>query len=187
MASPSSTPVAESGTESKVGHLENDLRNMILGNVTISNGQNNQNGPQIHQQQHFRGRGRGRGAVAGGFFGGRGDGNFQGQAGRGHQAYRNMAAAPASHSAMRGSPRPRFTRATAPSPPADNLHPNQESTNQEGTSRPEPEQRYAYLKNVTSQVEEGTLRAALSRFGDIECLTINRAKVSMKTLFSCID
>ncbi|KAF2438683.1 hypothetical protein P171DRAFT_328586, partial [Karstenula rhodostoma CBS 690.94] len=38
------------------------------------------------------------------------------------------------------------------------------------------EQRRAYIKNVYSQVEEGALKAALSKFGEIEHLDISRPK-----------
>lgn len=39
------------------------------------------------------------------------------------------------------------------------------------------DQRRAYIKNVYSQVEEGALKAALSKFGEIEHLDISRQKV----------
>ena len=39
------------------------------------------------------------------------------------------------------------------------------------------EQKRAYIKNVYSQVEEGALKTALSKFGDIEHLDISRQKV----------
>ncbi|KAF1975472.1 hypothetical protein BU23DRAFT_566594 [Bimuria novae-zelandiae CBS 107.79] len=38
------------------------------------------------------------------------------------------------------------------------------------------DQRRAYIKNVYSQVEEGALRAALSKFGELEHLDISRSK-----------
>lgn len=41
----------------------------------------------------------------------------------------------------------------------------------------EAEQKRAYIKNVYSQVEEGALKTALSKFGDIEHLDISRQKV----------
>jgi hypothetical protein len=41
----------------------------------------------------------------------------------------------------------------------------------------EADQRRAYIKNVYSQVEEGALKAALSKFGEIEHLDISRQKV----------
>lgn len=40
------------------------------------------------------------------------------------------------------------------------------------------DQKRAYIKNVYSQVEEGALRTALSKFGEIEYLDISRPKVS---------
>lgn len=39
------------------------------------------------------------------------------------------------------------------------------------------DQRRAYIKNVYSQVEEGALKAALTKFGEIEHLDISRQKV----------
>jgi hypothetical protein len=42
----------------------------------------------------------------------------------------------------------------------------------------DPEQKRAYIKNVYSQVEDGALKAALTKFGEIEYLDISRAKVS---------
>ena len=39
------------------------------------------------------------------------------------------------------------------------------------------DQRRAYIKNVYSQVEEGALKAALSKFGELEHLDISRPKV----------
>ncbi|KAF1933930.1 uncharacterized protein M421DRAFT_50541 [Didymella exigua CBS 183.55] len=38
------------------------------------------------------------------------------------------------------------------------------------------DQRRAYIKNVYSQVQEGSLRAALSKFGDVEYLDLSRPK-----------
>ncbi|KAH8723941.1 hypothetical protein GQ44DRAFT_619180 [Phaeosphaeriaceae sp. PMI808] len=40
----------------------------------------------------------------------------------------------------------------------------------------DPEQRRAYIKNVYSQVEEGALKTALTKFGEIEYLDISRPK-----------
>ncbi len=44
---------------------------------------------------------------------------------------------------------------------------------------PDADQKRAYIKNVYSQVEEGALRAALTKFGEIEYLDISRPKVSI--------
>lgn len=43
---------------------------------------------------------------------------------------------------------------------------------------PDADQKRAYIKNVYSQVEEGALRALLTKFGEIEYLDISRPKVS---------
>jgi hypothetical protein len=43
------------------------------------------------------------------------------------------------------------------------------------------DQKRAYIKNVYSQVEEGALRAALTKFGDIEHLDISRQKVRSRS------
>lgn len=42
----------------------------------------------------------------------------------------------------------------------------------------DPDQKRAYIKNVYSQVEEATLKAALSKFGEVEYLDVSRQKVS---------
>jgi len=44
----------------------------------------------------------------------------------------------------------------------------------------EAEQKRAYIKNVYSQVEEGALRTALTKFGEIEYLDISRPKVRFR-------
>jgi hypothetical protein len=48
------------------------------------------------------------------------------------------------------------------------------------------DQRRAYIKNVYSQVEEGALKAALTKFGEIEHLDISRQKVRSPTFISRI-
>ncbi|OAL06070.1 hypothetical protein IQ06DRAFT_290106 [Phaeosphaeriaceae sp. SRC1lsM3a] len=40
----------------------------------------------------------------------------------------------------------------------------------------DPDQKRAYIKNVYSQVEEGALRAAMTKFGEIEYLDVSRPK-----------
>jgi hypothetical protein len=45
----------------------------------------------------------------------------------------------------------------------------------------DPDQKRAYIKNVYSQVEEGALKAALTKFGEIEYLDVSRPKVSINT------
>jgi hypothetical protein len=44
----------------------------------------------------------------------------------------------------------------------------------------DPDQKRAYIKNVYSQVEEGALKAALTKFGEIEYLDVSRGKVSLR-------
>jgi hypothetical protein len=43
----------------------------------------------------------------------------------------------------------------------------------------DPDQKRAYIKNVYSQVEDGALKDALTKFGEVEYLDISRAKVSL--------
>jgi hypothetical protein len=57
--------------------------------------------------------------------------------------------------------------------------PKKEPARAQNQTAAEPEQKRAYIKNVYSQVEDGALRAALSKFGEIEYLDVNRAKVSV--------
>ncbi|KAF2691644.1 hypothetical protein K458DRAFT_286361 [Lentithecium fluviatile CBS 122367] len=54
--------------------------------------------------------------------------------------------------------------------------PKKEQTRAQNQTPAEAEQKRAYIKNVYSQVEEGSLRSVLSKFGDIEYLDISRAK-----------
>jgi hypothetical protein len=42
----------------------------------------------------------------------------------------------------------------------------------------DPDQKRAYIKNVFSQVEEGALKTALTKFGEIEYMDISRPKVN---------
>lgn len=57
-------------------------------------------------------------------------------------------------------------------------HKKEQSRAQNQASAAEADQKRAYIKNVYSQVQEGSLRAALSKFGDIEYLDLSRGKVS---------
>ncbi|KAF2687509.1 hypothetical protein K458DRAFT_415739 [Lentithecium fluviatile CBS 122367] len=103
--------------EQKASSLEDGLRKMILGNVTISNEESHQAAAQSSQRPHSRGKGRGRGR--GGFFRGRGDGHFHPHVGRG-QFPDPFMAAPTARGGMRGSPHHRFNRQGAPSSPPAN-------------------------------------------------------------------
>ncbi|KAL5118366.1 hypothetical protein ACEQ8H_003715 [Pleosporales sp. CAS-2024a] len=52
----------------------------------------------------------------------------------------------------------------------------EQSRTQNQGSAADPDQKRAYIKNVYSQVEEGALKAALSKFGGIEYFDISRPK-----------
>ncbi|KAJ4326360.1 hypothetical protein N0V94_000035 [Neodidymelliopsis sp. IMI 364377] len=55
-------------------------------------------------------------------------------------------------------------------------HKKEQSRAQNQAPAADAEQKRAYIKNVYSQVQEGTLRAALSKFGEIEYLDLSRGK-----------
>ncbi|EUC34998.1 hypothetical protein COCCADRAFT_3738 [Bipolaris zeicola 26-R-13] len=55
-------------------------------------------------------------------------------------------------------------------------HKKEQSRAQNAGPAADPDQKRAYIKNVYSQVEEGALRAALTKFGEIEYLDISRGK-----------
>ncbi|KAF2254711.1 hypothetical protein BU26DRAFT_143968 [Trematosphaeria pertusa] len=55
-------------------------------------------------------------------------------------------------------------------------HKKEQSRAQNQAAGADAENKRAYIKNVYSQVEEGSLRGALSKFGDIEYLDISRQK-----------
>jgi hypothetical protein len=59
--------------------------------------------------------------------------------------------------------------------------PKKEPARVQNQTSADAEQKRAYIKNVYSQVEEGSLRSVLSKFGDIEYLDISRPKVSIHT------
>ena len=59
-------------------------------------------------------------------------------------------------------------------------HKKEQSRAQNQGPTVDPEQKRAYIKNVYSQVEEPALKAALSKFGEIEYFDISRPKVSLK-------
>lgn len=60
-------------------------------------------------------------------------------------------------------------------------HKKEQSRAQNQGPTPDADQKRAYIKNVYSQVEEGALRALLTKFGEIEYLDISRPKVSDAT------
>ncbi|KAF3045488.1 hypothetical protein E8E12_007690 [Didymella heteroderae] len=55
-------------------------------------------------------------------------------------------------------------------------HKKEQSRVQNQAPAADADQRRAYIKNVYSQVQEGSLRAALSKFGEIEYLDLSRPK-----------
>lgn len=55
-------------------------------------------------------------------------------------------------------------------------HKKEQSRAQNQAPAAEADQKRAYIKNVYSQVQEGSLRAALSKFGEIEYLDLSRGK-----------
>jgi len=56
-------------------------------------------------------------------------------------------------------------------------HKKEQSRAQNQGPAVDADQRRAYIKSVFSQVEEGALRAALTKFGEVEYVDINRGKV----------
>jgi hypothetical protein len=68
-------------------------------------------------------------------------------------------------------------------------HKKEQSRAQNQTPAADVEQKKAYIKNVYSQVQEGSLRAALSKFGEVEYLDLSRQKVSLHgiTLSTCAN
>jgi hypothetical protein len=65
-------------------------------------------------------------------------------------------------------------------------HKKEQSRVQNPAPAADADQKRAYIKNVYSQVEEGPLRAALSKFGEIEYLDISRGKVCEHFNLHCI-
>ncbi|KAF2132193.1 hypothetical protein P153DRAFT_285250 [Dothidotthia symphoricarpi CBS 119687] len=55
-------------------------------------------------------------------------------------------------------------------------HKKEQSRVQNQGPAPDADQKRGYIKNVYSQVEEGPLRAALTKFGEVEYLDVSRAK-----------
>jgi hypothetical protein len=58
-------------------------------------------------------------------------------------------------------------------------HKKEQSRAQNQGPATDPDQKRAYIKNVYSQVEDGALRAALTKYGEIEYLDISRGKVGL--------
>jgi hypothetical protein len=61
-------------------------------------------------------------------------------------------------------------------------HKKEQSRAQNQAPAADAEQKKAYIKNVYSQVQEGSLRAALSKFGEVEYLDLSRQKVSLHSI-----
>lgn len=68
-------------------------------------------------------------------------------------------------------------------------HKKEQSRAQNQSPAADADQRRAYIKNVYSQVQEGSLRAALSKFGELEFVDLSRQKVSLCDMISqtCAD
>lgn len=58
-------------------------------------------------------------------------------------------------------------------------HKKEQSRAQNQGPAVDPDQKRAYIKNVYSQVEEGALRAAMTKFGEVEYLDVSRPKVCL--------
>jgi hypothetical protein len=63
-------------------------------------------------------------------------------------------------------------------------HKKEQSRIQNQAAATDSDQKRAYIKNVYSQVEEPSLRSALTKFGEIEYLDISRQKVSICAIWS---
>ena len=66
-------------------------------------------------------------------------------------------------------------------------HKKEQSRAQNAGPAADPDQKRAYIKNVYSQVEDGALKAALSKFGEVEYLDISRGKVSDGSMLEMIQ
>ncbi|KAF3004216.1 hypothetical protein E8E13_007022 [Curvularia kusanoi] len=94
----------------------------------------------------------------------------------------NKAAAPAQPAAAAQAPAP--AREQSPSASQGEAagwqsvtgHKKEQSRAQNQAPAADADQKRAYIKNVYSQVQEGSLRAALSKFGEIEYLDLSRGK-----------
>lgn len=60
-------------------------------------------------------------------------------------------------------------------------HKKEQARTQNQGPAADADQKRAYIKNVYSQVDEASLRTAMSKFGDVEYLDISRQKVSLQT------
>lgn len=86
------------------------------------------------------------------------------------------APAPAQASAPR-DPSPSTSQGEATGWQTATGHKKEQSRAQNQGPAVDPDQKRAYIKNVYSQVEEGALRAAMTKFGEIEYLDVSRPKV----------
>lgn len=90
----------------------------------------------------------------------------------------STAAAPAQTAAPAREQSPATSQGEAAGWQSVTGHKKEQSRAQNAGPAADPDQKRAYIKNVYSQVEEGALRAALTKFGEIEYLDISRGKVS---------
>ncbi|KAF1366098.1 hypothetical protein EJ07DRAFT_150556 [Lizonia empirigonia] len=86
------------------------------------------------------------------------------------------AAAPAQTSAPAREQSPAASQGEAAGWQSVTGHKKEQSRAQNQAPAADAEQKRAYIKNVYSQVQEGSLRAALSKFGEIEYLDLSRGK-----------
>ncbi|RAR00729.1 NTF2 and RRM domain containing protein [Stemphylium lycopersici] len=88
----------------------------------------------------------------------------------------STAAAPAQTAAPAREQSPATSQGEAAGWQSVTGHKKEQSRAQNAGPAADPDQKRAYIKNVYSQVEEGALRAALTKFGEIEYLDISRGK-----------
>lgn len=93
-------------------------------------------------------------------------------------ATQSTAAAPAQASAPAREQSPATSQGEAAGWQSVTAHKKEQSRTQAQAPAADADQKRAYIKNVYSQVQEGSLRAALSKFGEIEYLDLSRGKVS---------
>ncbi|UPX13735.1 uncharacterized protein EKO05_0004234 [Ascochyta rabiei] len=88
----------------------------------------------------------------------------------------STAAAPAQTSAPAREQSPAASQGETAGWQSVTAHKKEQSRVQNQAPAADADQKRAYIKNVYSQVQEGSLRAALSKFGEIEYLDLNRGK-----------
>ncbi|CAE7206402.1 hypothetical protein PTNB73_07342 [Pyrenophora teres f. teres] len=86
------------------------------------------------------------------------------------------AAAPSQSSAPAREQSPAASQGEAAGWQTATGHKKEQSRAQNAGPAADPDQKRAYIKNVYSQVEDGALKAALSKFGEVEYLDISRGK-----------